>query len=44
MRILGKDGLVYCTLAVIIYLVMPLIVLVMIPVMWIYEKVTGKEF
>ena len=44
MRILGKEGLLYNLLAITIYLLMPLIIIVMIPVMWIYEKVTGKEF
>ena len=44
MKILGRDGILYNTLAIVIYLAMPLVILVMIPVMWLYEKVTGKEF
>jgi len=44
MRILGRGGLLYNTLSIVIYLAMPLVIIVMIPVMWIYEKITGKEF
>jgi hypothetical protein len=41
---MGKDGILYITLAITIYLLMPLFILIAIPFMWIYEKVTGKEF
>lgn len=44
MRLMGKDGILYITLAITIYLLMPLFILIAIPFMWIYEKVTGKEF
>jgi len=44
MRILGKDGILYIMLAIAIYLLMPLFIIIAIPFMWIYEKITGKEF
>lgn len=44
MRILGKEGLLYNILAITIYLLMPLFILIAIPFMWLYEKITGKEF
>lgn len=44
MRILGKEGLVYNALAIVIYLAMPLVILIALPFIWIYEKITGKEF
>jgi hypothetical protein len=44
MKILGKDGIVYIALAITIYLLMPLFILIAIPFMWLYEKITGKEF
>jgi len=44
MRLLGKDGILYITLAIAIYLLMPLFIIIAIPFMWIYSKITGKEF
>jgi len=44
MRILGKEGLLYNLLAITIYLAMPLFLIIAIPIMFIYEKITGKEF
>jgi len=44
MRILGKNGLIYNIMAIAIYFLMPLIIIIMLPVMWLYEKITEKEF
>lgn len=44
MRLFGKDGILYITLAICIYILMPLFIIVALPIMWIYEKITGKEF
>ena len=44
MNIFGRGGLLYNTLAIVIYLAMPLVLLILIPVMWIYEKIMKKEF
>ena len=44
MKILGKGGLLYNLLAITIYISMPIIILIMLPFVWIYEKITGKEF
>jgi len=44
MKLLGKDGILYITLAIAIYLLMPLFIIIAIPIMWLYEKITGKEF
>ena len=44
MKILGRSGILYNILAIAIYLLMPLFIIIAIPVMWIYEKITGKEF
>ena len=44
MKLLGKDGILYITLAIAIYLLMPLFIIIAIPFMWIYSKITGKEF
>jgi len=44
MKILGKGGLLYNLLAITIYISMPIIIIIMLPIMFIYEKVTGKDF
>jgi hypothetical protein len=43
MRLFGKDGILYITLAIIIYLLMPLFIIITFPFVWLYEKLTGRE-
>jgi hypothetical protein len=44
MRFLGKDGILYIALAICVYFLAPIVVLIMCPFIWAYEKITGKEF
>ena len=44
MRLFGKDGILYITLAITIYFLMPLFIIIAFPFMWLYEKITGREF
>ena len=43
MRILGKDGILYITLAFIIYFFLPIALIIVCPFIWLYEKITGRE-
>jgi len=44
MKILGKDGLLYIMLAICISIFLPICILISLPFVWLYSKITGKEF
>jgi len=43
MRLLGKGGILYITLAVCISIFLPIALIIVCPFIWLYEKITGRE-
>jgi hypothetical protein len=43
MRILGKNGVLYIILALLISIFVPIVILVILPFIWMYSKITGRK-